>query len=684
MNKEQSEAIIVSVVIDDSNAEKEAGEFASSVQKGLKKYIGTYKLIDFKNISEEGGNALSGLVGDFGRLGLAAAAAAAVGITTQKAFDFALQGEQVRAVNAQFDNLAKNAGLVPDLLRKGLKESSDGLANMETLLGKANSAILNLGSSASRLPEVLDLSRKVAANLGGSIEDRFTGLVSAIEAGNTKALKAQGIYLDTDEALRNYAKGLGLAAGDLDQSQRAQAVLNAVLDQGAKQYKNVNTEITPLTDNVNRLKTAFGDLSDEVATSVADSGFFQSITKNLADFARSDGLKRGVKEFTNNFSSMMGEAVLTGNPFSAFINNFTKSSIVSYKQSGEAIAEIKKEAQAAKSSADEALNAEKKKITEKQRALILSRELGLQDIKNQANLARVNLQLSGTNTIESVYERNLAQQALFGEKSLVLKTNYENRLAQIDAEKKADGLQTEQEYQAKRLQAANTYALGVAEIGNQQALLSQNLTDSISDGSYMIDSLFGDLSDEAKNYQLSVEQAAKGINTALKGIAKEAVNSLGNGVGKGFAAFGETLVNGGNSFDAFTNAFLKSVGEMAVASGTRFIMEGLAWMFVPGFEGTGSAMMAAGAALATFGGALGAVMANSAPNKGGSSGGGVDSTDTGTTSVVDPENLKRADVKQGINIIIQGDVFDSPDTGMRIADILNNEFDMRGVQIGGV
>jgi len=165
---------------------------------------------------------------------------------------------------------------------------------------------------------------------------------------------------------------------------------------------------------------------------------------------------------------------------------------------------------------------------------------------------------------------------------------------------------------------------------------------------------------------------------AMKKVANSAVQGLGKGVGAGFSAFGAALVRGEDAIKAFGKAFLASIGQAAVALGTRFILEGVAISFNPllGGPSVGGPLIAAGAALATFGGALGAVGGGGA-----GAGGGVGTAAFGEQNVVDPATdqvEEREEPETRNTIVVNGDILDSEDTGRRLLQLINDESLNRG------
>ncbi len=192
----------------------------------------------------------------------------------------ALKAEEIRAVNQQFDILARQAGLVGDVLKSSLEQSVDGLVDMEDALALTSKSIVALGENAEKVPELFLLARQAASVFGGTAEERFEAISRAIESGNTKALKQIGLVIDQDAAMKNYAKSLGLAANELVVSEKQTAILNAVLEKGATAFKNVDVNARELDNNTKRLNVSLGELGDTAAT--AFDRIFGQVVKDRA------------------------------------------------------------------------------------------------------------------------------------------------------------------------------------------------------------------------------------------------------------------------------------------------------------------------------------------------------------------------------------------------------------------
>ncbi len=159
----------------------------------------------------------------------------------------------------------------------------------------------------------------------------------------------------------------------------------------------------------------------------------------------------------------------------------------------------------------------------------------------------------------------------------------------------------------------------------------------------------------------------------FKALSKQIGQAFSNGVAstitRGTQAAVLALRAGENAFSAFGKAALATIGDIAIQIGQTLILSGI------GIESLkvlgGAAAIAAGLGLV----AIGTLIKAAAGDAGGSFAPGsstapplanVDGDGTDTTSDLNGPN-------QTAQVIIQGDVFDTEETGLRIADILKDQ-----------
>ena len=214
--------------------------------------------------------------------------------TLKKVFELSVEGEAVNAINNQFEILAKNAGIAGETIKEKLVAASGGLADDTDILKAANEQIVKLGANAQKLPQVMELARKVTQVFGGELIGNFEGISTAVANGNTRMLKQYGILVDADKAMLAYAKSIGTTVGALSEAGKQQALMNAVLEKGEQSFKGVDTEAKPLAASVTQIKVAFGQMYETIALWVNKSGAVQNTFKVLAEMIK--GTANSLKE----------------------------------------------------------------------------------------------------------------------------------------------------------------------------------------------------------------------------------------------------------------------------------------------------------------------------------------------------------------------------------------------------
>jgi len=178
--------------------------------------------------------------------------------------------------------------------------------------------------------------------------------------------------------------------------------------------------------------------------------------------------------------------------------------------------------------------------------------------------------------------------------------------------------------------------------------------------------------DGAKQKLMDLRQSTQ---ANFKAMGAAAITALSGAVGNAFAGFGKALASGENAVKAFAKAFIGAIGGMLIQLGQGYILQGIAASANPLAPGSGAGLIAAGAALATFGGILSAIGGGG----GGAAGGSGVSAETPTSvPTQDLNQLEQEKPGNQIEVNIQGDVMDSTDTGLRIVDIIKQYGDLNG------
>lgn len=209
---------------------------------------------DSKNLS----GLTSGLMNASRLIGIVGAAALAV----KASFETVFAAEEIKAVNQQFDVLAKNAGIAGDVIKEKLVKSTGGLVDDEAAIKAASEQVVKLGANASKLPEVMDLARKATNAFGGDMIEKFDQISSAIATGNMRQLKNLGIIIDQEKAYKDYAASIGKTIGMLSQEEKQRAALEAVLRKGEEAFKGIDGSAKEATLGWQKFTVTLGNLKD--------------------------------------------------------------------------------------------------------------------------------------------------------------------------------------------------------------------------------------------------------------------------------------------------------------------------------------------------------------------------------------------------------------------------------------
>ena len=201
------------------------------------------------------------------------------------------EAEDIKAINEQFEILSANAGVSAEAIRSGMEKASGGLLTTTEQLQLSNNAIIKLGGSANKIPEIMELARKASVVTGQDLETTFNMMVQAIETGNKKMLARVGLNMDVTAAEKAYADQLGISVEALSQAGKTQAVLNAALELGNTRFAGINPNIKEATNTWQQFTTTLKELK-ETAALVFDKVFGPTVLsglKSLADTAKSVG-----------------------------------------------------------------------------------------------------------------------------------------------------------------------------------------------------------------------------------------------------------------------------------------------------------------------------------------------------------------------------------------------------------
>lgn len=619
------------------------------------------------------------------------------------AVGFSETAEKIRSINYQFEALSKNAGISGEQLKSALEGAGQGLVDDEDLLQAANKSIIALGSSAERLPEVFTLARKASSAFGLDIVQTFETLNMAIASGSTKQLRQLNLFIDSEAAIKKFEKSIGAAAGTLNQMGRQQAILNEVLEKGNAAYAGLDETSSKTTLGSKKLGAAFGNLKDsasiafdavygnDIRTAIAATTFVIEGTSNTLDKLfqpkAPDAAKR-VIELTGEIKTLGErlEYIQSRNIGALDISGqLAKSSDIDSisRKISDATQELKKfqsQVAMAPGGADfvgPIQQPEKKKETkptdfiEQQAALDAANRAKREAITIEQQLISItqNRIQSEQDALKGTSDRatvEVGATRLRNEQMDLLNRQFTAQAAQLVQQEKESKIFNKEQLNEALLQLELDFQAKMKAIKDAAAIedANRNLT------------LASSFSSVAQGFKDAAADFAKSADQNFKKAGASLMQFAAAGAGQAFAAFGKAIAKGENAMAAFATAFLSAVGDAAVALGTNFLLTGIAYSFSgnPEWEAKAGPLMAAGAALAAFGGVLSGLSGGGAQSSGAGAGSGIGST---PTADIQPSELE-AEKKSRVTVNIQGDVLDSRDTGLRIVELIQQAFDTSG------
>lgn len=228
------------------------------------------------------------------------ASAAVLGATLYAAFSLAEVDEENKKVAKNFDLIATNAGISSEALKNKIAEIAEGYVGLSQVLPVASEAIIKLGANANRTGELFELARNIGVRTGKDINDVFNDLTNGVTRQNKKLLENNLIKIDADKAIRDFAASNNIAVSSLSDAAKQQAVLNAVLEQGKKNFKDTGGEVAPVEGGIRKLKLAAEDLKD---------AFAAIVNSKLGEYlaALASGAASAIKSFVGQIQLLNGD-----------------------------------------------------------------------------------------------------------------------------------------------------------------------------------------------------------------------------------------------------------------------------------------------------------------------------------------------------------------------------------------
>lgn len=665
----------------------------SFLKAGLEAKESIMKLGDSEN--------LAGLLEGLTSTGIALAAVGVAAFAFKEAIDLTMEAEQINKVEESFKTLATNAGISANELKTGMEEAAGGLIDTNDLLHIANEALVKMGGSAAKLPEIMELARKATTVFGGDFKSNLDNITNAIANGNTKMLKHYGILVDSKKAVEDFAAANNLAVNEVTEAGKRQAILNAALEQGKKAFAGVEENMGSATNTLAVLKADFNDLKETftlVFERVLGPGI-RTFLHGLQGMVHSAKLslqslfgKDDAEKTSANIEIVEGKIKALQTTIASLEKK--KGTILDFAPA-DTIARLSVLPVKLKEYQDQL-----EKLKKSQESLNASQQAGINlgDKGSQEDIANQRIKLANQIKFKAELEK-IDKDYLSSQMSNV------QTFAQIDKNVKKQNENSEKEHQTK-----------LAEIRKNENLNEQqrNALVAAQERKFQADQMTLESKNDAlrkkmlTNYVNNSKNALQGIGRAFAANSKSMQMELTNFGAQGqqtwdsfsknstaaFQTMGAEMAQGKDiaaaAADAMKSVFLNMLADKAIAQGSILLLSSI-WPPVPMGLAAGAGLLALGGALKSLAGSSGggsSVPAVSIPG-GGSGGGGVSGGATDSGPISNPEDTsgqsasaanqmsmaQNAAPQRTVNVNIAGNYMETDSTRRQLMEMMRQETD---------
>jgi hypothetical protein len=226
-----------------------------------------------KSLSDISGG-VTAAAGSFGPLiaQLTAAVAAYVSLKSVIGLvsDSLTAAARYQTMGVVLEQVGQNAGYSREQMlgfAAGVQQAGISMIEARESVAKMAAAQLDLTKSAELARVAQDAA--VIANTNSS--DAFAKIVQGITTGQTVLLHHMGIMVSLEDAYQQYAKSLGITKGELTESQKRTAALNAVLEEGAKRAGTYEAAMGTVGKQLQSFKRYVQDFETMLGTAFLDA-----------------------------------------------------------------------------------------------------------------------------------------------------------------------------------------------------------------------------------------------------------------------------------------------------------------------------------------------------------------------------------------------------------------------------
>lgn len=185
------------------------------------------------------GSGIEGLAANVSQLG-AVVSIVTVGVGAMvAAFEFGEVAAGNERLRNSGESLAASYGESMDNILAKVREASLGsVSNMDIIASSNKAMMLGVGGNAEQLANLMEIAAFRGRAMGISTSQAFDDMARGIGRMSPMILDNLGIILDAKTTYGNYADSIGKSASELTRSEKIQALLNKVIEEGNRQLED--------------------------------------------------------------------------------------------------------------------------------------------------------------------------------------------------------------------------------------------------------------------------------------------------------------------------------------------------------------------------------------------------------------------------------------------------------------
>ena len=196
------------------------------------------------------------------------------------AFNALSRAAQFQQLQQGLEIVGNQSGRTLSVLAKDLRDATEGALSLEQASTAAALGVSG-GFGAKELSGLAEIAQGASIALGRDLADAFDRLTRGAIKLEPEILDELGIMVRLDDAVEKYAAQLGKGANALSQTERRQAFMNEILEQGAVKFGDIADQADPTP--YQRLGATFADLTKDFFTFINETLRLNTAVGFLAD-----------------------------------------------------------------------------------------------------------------------------------------------------------------------------------------------------------------------------------------------------------------------------------------------------------------------------------------------------------------------------------------------------------------